>query len=64
MASVVRKSKTFGKDTYVGDLSDNKPHGLGKMYKSTGDLFLGNFNKGKAEGKGAYIMKDGSYYKG
>ena len=34
------------------------------MYKSTGDLFMGNFNKGKAQGKGAYVMKDGSYYLG
>ena len=34
------------------------------MYKGTGDLFVGNFEKGKADGPGRYIFKNGSYYEG
>ncbi len=34
------------------------------MYKSDGSLYIGEFQKGKAEGKGAYIFTDGSYYQG
>lgn len=41
-----------------------KPNGFGKMYKQDKSLYLGYFNYGKAEGKGAFIFADGSYYIG
>ena len=34
------------------------------MYKSNGALFIGNFDHGKAQGKGVFIFDNGSYYKG
>jgi hypothetical protein len=34
------------------------------MYKQDGSLFLGQFSLGKAQGNGAYIFKDGSFYSG
>lgn len=34
------------------------------MYKNDGSLYVGEFLKGKAEGKGAYIFADGSHYEG
>jgi|LakMenEpi03Aug12_release.lakeMendotaPanAssembly.Ray.scaffolds.fasta_scaffold2813416_1 hypothetical protein len=41
-----------------------KPNGFGRMYKQNGSLYIGNFNHGKAQGKGAFIFADGSYYYG
>jgi hypothetical protein len=41
-----------------------KPHGFGRMFKPDGSLYLGYFDHGKAQGKGVYIFKDGSYYQG
>lgn len=43
---------------------DKYPHGFGKMYKSDGSLYIGHFDKGKAEGQGAFIMPDGVIYQG
>ncbi len=40
------------------------PHGLGKMYKPDGSLFVGRFTKGKAEGQGLYILANGDYFQG
>lgn len=34
------------------------------MFKQNGDLYIGYFNHGKAEGKGVYIFTNGSYYEG
>jgi hypothetical protein len=34
------------------------------MYKIDGSFFIGTFQKGKAAGKGLYIMKNGSYFEG
>lgn len=34
------------------------------MYRHSGDLFIGQFHKGKADGPGRYIFKNGSYYDG
>ena len=34
------------------------------MYKSDGSVYLGYFNHGKAEGKGAYIFNNGAYFNG
>ena len=55
----------LGEDVYEGQFNALKiPHGLGKMYKEDGALFVGRFSHGKAEGEGLYILKDGSYYEG
>jgi len=58
--------KRYGDDVYVGELDDkkHKPHGLGKMYKPNGGIYLGYFDHGKAQGKGVFIFPDGSYYNG
>lgn len=34
------------------------------MYKPDGGIYIGHFNFGKAQGKGAFIFKDGSFYQG
>ena len=34
------------------------------MYKENGDLFVGKFEQGVADGPGVYIFQDGSYYDG
>ena len=41
-----------------------RPHGVGRMFKENGELYLGHFNNGKSQGQGVYLFKDGSYYKG
>lgn len=60
------KTKKYGGDTYRGQLDESgiKPNGFGKMYKSDGSVYLGYFNHGKAEGKGAYIFNNGAYFNG
>lgn len=34
------------------------------MYKPNKSLYIGHFYHGKAQGKGAFIFADGSYYFG
>ena len=34
------------------------------MYKSSGDVFVGEFKSGRADGPGVYIFKNGSFYQG
>lgn len=34
------------------------------MYYPTGDVFLGHFENGLANGDGHYVWANGSYYKG
>lgn len=34
------------------------------MYKGDGSLYIGEFEKGKAQGEGIYLFKNGSYYQG
>ena len=34
------------------------------MYKGDGALFIGEFDKGKANGPARYIFKNGAYYDG
>ena len=35
---------------YEGAIKANKPDGIGKMYKSNGDLYVGYFKEGKMHG--------------
>jgi len=62
----MHQKKRYGEDVYHGELDDKKlkPHGLGKMYKPHGSIYLGYFDHGKAQGKGVFIFPDGSYYNG
>ena len=34
------------------------------MYKENGSVYIGHFEHGKANGKGAYVFPDGSFYQG
>jgi len=34
------------------------------MYQVDGSIYMGNFVFGKAEGKGTFILADGSFYNG
>lgn len=56
------KTRQFGDDVYEGELQGNVPHGIGKMYKSDGSLFIGKFAQGRAEGAGLFILADGAYF--
>lgn len=56
------KTRQFGEDVYEGELQGTVPHGIGKMYKSDGSLFLGKFIQGRAEGAGLFILPDGAYF--
>ena len=59
------KRKQFGEDIFEGELNNaGLPHGIGKMYKYDGSIFLGRFVQGRAEGKGLYILDDGAYFEG
>ena len=41
-----------------------RPHGLGKMYKDNGGIYIGEFKNGAAHGKGSFVFADGSFYRG
>lgn len=34
------------------------------MYKPNGSIYIGYFQKGRAQGQGVFIFPDGAYYKG
>jgi hypothetical protein len=34
------------------------------MYKPDGSIYIGHFDHGRAQGAGAYIFANGSYYNG
>ena len=37
-----------------------KAHGIGRLIKKNGDLYIGNFSNGVISGEGHYIMTNGS----
>lgn len=60
---------TFIKDyliTYKNDylFQKEKPDGFGTMYYKNGDVFVGQFQNGSANGPGHYVFLNGSYYHG
>lgn len=43
---------------YEGEFKDDLMDGFGKITYANGDIYLGNFTKGKKNGKGKYTIKD------
>ncbi|WP_340400454.1 stalk domain-containing protein [Paenibacillus sp. FSL H8-0079] len=47
---------------YIGEISNNRPNGLGKQFAPDGELiYEGNFEDGLKSGKGTYYSKDVTY---
>ena len=53
----------FG-DKYEGDLFNNKPHGKGKYFSSSGEIREGTFINGQLNGKGKMNLSNGIYIEG
>ncbi|XP_051150826.1 phosphatidylinositol 4-phosphate 5-kinase 1-like isoform X2 [Andrographis paniculata] len=51
-------------DLYIGDFSNNVPHGLGKYLWKDGCMYQGEWKKGKASGKGKFSWPSGATYEG
>lgn len=50
---------------YEGEWKNGLKHGPGtEQYRDSGDVYVGHFNNGKAEGEGKYIWNSGSVYEG
>ena len=49
---------------YSGNYSDDKEHGHGTYEYFNGDKFVGNFYRGKREGKGIYTVSSGKIIEG
>ena len=50
--------------TYMGQFSDDLKHGQGKITFNEGEIYEGDFYKGKITGYGKYLYKDKSQYVG
>ena len=57
----IEKKKDY---TYMGQFSDDLKHGKGKNIFNDGEIYEGDFNKGKMTGTGTYQFKDKSQYTG
>lgn len=44
----------YSDGTYVGEFYNSLPHGLGKYYYNTGELYIGNFEQGNCSGYGSH----------
>ncbi len=51
------KGYAEGIDTYKGDFKKGLPHGVGRYVWSTGEIYVGEWYKGKQSGEGTYIFK-------
>jgi len=52
-------------NTYVGNFQDDQIHGQGVFsWKSSGEVYQGNFIQGKPGGNGKLTFKDGSSFTG
>jgi hypothetical protein len=49
---------------YVGQVNDNKPHGIGKMTYSDGAVHDGSWKDGERHGQGTYNDANGDMYEG
>jgi len=48
------KGKSIGEDTYTGTFKDGLPDGKGKYMYKNGDVFIGNWLRGKKDGQGKF----------
>lgn len=46
---------TADKGLYQGEMLGNKPHGKGKTDFANGDVYEGEYEKGKRQGYGVYV---------
>ena len=51
-------------DRYYGEWENDIMHGLGTFHKANGDVFIGNWIKGKRTSLGKQIFNDGTYCEG
>lgn len=51
------QTKTQSASTYVGDQKNGQPDGMGVLTDTSGNVFKGNFKKGKKEGYGELTYK-------
>lgn len=49
---------------YTGMTANGLFNGKGKLVHSNGDVFMGDFKDGKAEGYGVFVDNAGTLYKG
>jgi hypothetical protein len=49
---------------YIGEMSDGKKQGYGKMFYSNRDTYEGYWTRDKTDGDGLYVWKDGGKYLG
>lgn len=50
--------------TYVGNITNGVPNGVGKKMWSDGAVYVGEFVKGKRTGKGRLMWPNGDFYEG
>jgi hypothetical protein len=48
------EGKSIGEDTYIGTFKDGLPDGTGRYLFKNGDIFQGNWQNGKKDGKGKF----------
>jgi len=48
------KELQYSDGTYVGEIHNFLPHGLGKYYYNTGEMYIGNFEQGNCSGYGSH----------
>ena len=51
-------------DKYIGSVSENMPHGLGKYLWTEGCMYEGEWRRGKAYGKGKFSWPSRATYEG
>lgn len=49
---------------YIGEVTDGRPDGYGKLYFDNKDFLESIFVNGRCEGRGRFIRSDGSHYDG
>jgi len=51
------KGEAKGKDRYKGNFKKGYPNGIGTYYWSTGEIYVGEWKKGKRDGEGSFTFK-------
>ena len=57
---VMTEIKMPNGDVYVGEVKDNKKHGVGTYYYANGNRYEGHFLNDKMQGNGIFYWKDGT----